>query len=57
MTQPHPPVPQPTRPDSPPAPATSATVWPAMPPEHQRQALLLLAQMLLKAHSPEVAHD
>jgi hypothetical protein len=55
MTQPPPAVPQPTRPDLP--PTTPAAVWSQLAPEQQRQALTLLAQLLLQALHPEASHD
>jgi len=54
MSQPPPPVP-PTPPI--PAPTTPALVWPALPPERQQQALLILAQMLQRSLHPEASHD
>lgn len=47
---PHPTVP-------PPAPASTALVWAQLPTERQEQALLILAQMLVRAQVPEAGHD
>ena len=61
MIQPSAPAGEPPSPD-PSASARSPAIWLQLPPERRQQSLLILAQMLLQAHSrparnPEAGHD
>lgn len=40
-----------------PVPTAPAPVWPQLPAQRQQQALLILAQMLLRAQAQEAGHE
>ena len=58
MSQSHSLAPQSTSPQQPPPPSIrSQDVWPSLPHSLQRQAVLILAQILVKVKQMEASHD
>ena len=57
MSQSHSLAPQSTSPQQPPPSIRSQDVWPSLPHCRQKQAVLILAQILVKVKQMEASHD